>query len=170
MKLPRTLAAVSLSVGLALTLSACAGQDQDGTAAHRLSVWVKGTTLGEYIGTLSASTMPSVPQDVPNGTGALHGACGALLLDDAQQANDELPSPDSQVTTWLTKAYGLEGTAANQCYNAGVTNRALLTQAERNMIRAQALYTQVLTRIADIEGKPVSTTTTTDNSPGSIFG
>jgi hypothetical protein len=159
--------AVSL-VLLPLALTACAGQDQQGTAVHRITEWVKGSNLGEDIGTLIADNA-RVPKDVPNGSGAVHAACGTLLTD-AEMANGELPSPDTQVTDWLTQAYSLEGTAGNDCYNAGSTNKALLATAERDGIKAEALYTQVLVRIAQIDGRTVSTTTTTDNSQGSIFG
>jgi uncharacterized protein (DUF849 family) len=74
------------------------------------------------------------------------------------------------VTDLLTQAYNLEGTAANQCYDAGATNRTLLHQSQRNAIKAEALYNQVLERIRAIDGKTVPTTTTTNNSTGGIFG
>jgi hypothetical protein len=154
---------------LALGLTSCAGEDQRGTSAHRLSEWVKGTGLGDDIGTLVADN-ERVPKEVPNGTGAVHAGCGALVTD-AEMANDELPSPDSQVTQWLSQAYGFEGTAGTECYNAGATNPTLLAKAQRDMIRAEALYTQVLIRIAAIDGHTVSTTTTTENpADGGIFG
>jgi hypothetical protein len=133
-----------------------------------MSVWVSGTGLGEDIGTLVADNA-RVPKDVANGTGAVHAACGTLL-DDAQMANGSLPSPDPQVTDLLTQAYNLEGTAANQCYDAGATNRMLLHQSQRNAIKAEALYNQVLERIRAIDGRTVPTTTTTNNSTGGIFG
>ncbi len=154
--------------GCALTLTSCAGADQEGSAAHRMSVWVSGTSFGEDIGTLLADNA-RVPKDVANGTGAVHAACGTLL-NDAEMANTNLPSPDPDVTDLLTQAYGLEGTAANDCYNAGATNKKLLTQSEHDAIKAEALYDQVLQRIRQIDGRTPSTTTTTDNSTGSIFG
>jgi hypothetical protein len=154
--------------GCALTLTSCAGADQQGSSAHRLSVWVSGTTLGQDIGTLLADNA-RVPEDVANGTGAVHAACGTLL-NDAEMANTNLPSPDPEVTALLTKAYGLEGTAANQCFDAGATNKKLLAQSEHNAIKAEALYDQALQRIRQIIGRAVSTTTTTENSTGGIFG
>jgi hypothetical protein len=157
-----------LLTGCALTLTSCAGADQEGTAAHRMSVWVDGTGLGEDVGTLVADNA-RIAKDVPNGTGAVHAAC-ATLLNDAEMANTNLPSPDPDVTDLLTKAYGFEGTAANQCYDAGVSDTKLLVQSERNTIKAEALYQQALQRIRQIDGRTVSTTTTTDNSSGSIFG
>jgi hypothetical protein len=165
----RTLAtSLVLMTGCALTLTSCAGADQQGSTAHRMSVWVSGTSLGQDIGTLVADNA-RVPEDVANGTGAVHAACGTLL-NDAEMANTNLPSPDPEVTALLTKAYGLEGTAANQCFDAGATNKKLLAQSEHNSIKAEALYDQALQRIRQIIGRTVSTTTTTDNSTGGIFG
>jgi hypothetical protein len=157
-----------LMTGCALTLTSCAGADQEGSASHRMSVWVSGTSLGEDIGTLIADNA-RIAKDVPNGTGAVHAAC-ATMLNDAEMANTNLPSPDPDVTALLTKAYNDEGTAANQCYSAGATNKSLLAQSSRNAIKAEAIYQQVLQRIRQIDGRTPSTTTTTDNSSGSIFG
>jgi hypothetical protein len=166
----RVAAGLGLIVVAALTLTACAGEDQMGSSAHRMSVWVGGTGFGQDIATLIADNA-RVPKDVANGTGAVHAAC-STLLNDAQMANGSLPSPDSQVTDLLTEAYNLEGTAANECYDAGATNRSLLHQSERNSIKAEALYNQVLQRIRVVDGKTPSTTTTTGNSgnSGGIFG
>jgi hypothetical protein len=161
-----------LMTGCALTLSSCAGADQRGSAPHRMSVWVSGTSLGEDIGTLIADNA-RVPEDVANGTGAVHAACGTLL-NDAEMANSNLPSPDPEVTDLLTKAYGLEGTAANQCFDAGATNKSLLARSARNAIKAEALYQEALQRIRQIDGKAPVTTTTSGNSGnsgiGGIFG
>lgn len=159
---------VVLMLGSALTLTSCAGADQQGDAAHRMSVWVSGTSLGADIGTLIADNA-RVPKVAPNGSGALHAAC-STMLNDAEMANTELPSPDPDVTDLLTQAYGLEGTAANACYDAGGAHTKLLTESVRDSIKAEALYNEVLQRIRQIDGKVVSTTTTTDNTTGGIFG
>jgi len=164
----RAIFVLPLTAVIVLGLASCAGEDQQGSPAHRMSVWASGTGLGGDIGTLIADN-GRVPRDVANGTGAVHAACGTLL-NDAEMANGSLPSPDPDVTDLLTQAYNLEGTAANECYDAGATNRTLLHQSERNAIRAEALFNQVLQRIRAIDGKTVSTTTTTDNSGGGIFG
>ena len=151
-----------------VTAASCAGQDQIGSASHRMSVWVKGTGLGEDIGTLMADNA-RVPEDVKNGTGAVHAGCGAME-DDADMANDELPTPDGEVTDWLSTAYGLEGTAATECYNAGSMNEKLLAESARNAKKAEALFSRALIRIQSIDGRIPATTTTTDNGPISIFG
>jgi hypothetical protein len=164
--------ALALGLGLVLTasvaLTSCAGADQQGSAAHRMSVWVKGTGFGQDIGTLVADNA-RVPKVVPNGTGAVHAACDTMVTD-AAMANSELPSPDPEVTDLLTQAYGLEGAAGNQCYDAGATDKTLLAKSARNAIKAEALYGQVLQRIRQIDGRTVATTTTTENGTGGIFG
>jgi len=164
---PRVLVVAMVGL-LAVGAASCAGEDQTGSISHRLREWVSGTTLGEDIGTLVADNA-RVPKTVPNGTGAVHGACGALE-DDAEQFNSSLPSPDYDVTLWLTEAYGDEGTVATECYNAGSTNKALLAKSYKEAAKADALYLKVMARIRSLDGLPVSTTTTTDNNPISIFG
>jgi hypothetical protein len=164
----RRLLSAVLVVLVGVGAASCAGEDQRGSAAHRMTEWVKGTGLGEDIGTLAADNA-RLPKVIPNGTTAVHGACGTML-DDAEMANGELPTPDAEVTKWLSTAYNLEGTAANQCYNAGSTNKPLLAKAEKETVEAQALYSRVLIRIDSIDGQEPSTTTTTENGPVSIFG
>jgi hypothetical protein len=135
-----------------------------------MSVWVNGTNFGADIGTLVADNA-RIAKVVPNGSGAVHAACGTLVTD-AEMANTELPSPDPEVTDLLTQAYGLEGTAGNECYDAGSTNKKLLSQSARDAIKAEAIYNEVLQRIRAIDGKVPVTTTTTGNSgnSGGIFG
>ncbi len=167
---PRRLAVVLATAACsALVLSACAGADQQGSAAHRMSVWVSGTGLGQSIGTLVADNA-RVAKVIANGPGAVHAACGTIV-NDAEMANSNLPSPDPQVTDLLTQAYGLEGVAGNECYDAGVGNKELMARSHRDAIKAEALFDQALQRIREIDGEPVSTTTTTDNNAGGgIFG
>jgi hypothetical protein len=164
------LASLALTSATAVTLTSCAGEDQRGSPAHRMSVWVSGTNLGEDIGTLVADNA-RIAKVVPNGSGAVHAACGTLVTD-AEMANTELPSPDPEVTDLLTKAYGLEGTAGNECYDAGSTNKKLLAKSARDAIKAEALSNEALQRIRAIDGKAPATTTTVGNSgnSGGIFG
>jgi hypothetical protein len=161
---------VLLTGASSVALSSCAGEDQMGSPAHRMSVWVSGTSLGQDIGTLIADNA-RIPKVVANGAGALHAAC-STMLNDAEAANTELPSPDSEVTNVLTQAYSLEGTAANDCYDSGSSNTQLLAESRRDTIKAEALFNQVLQRIRVIDGQVPSTTTTIGHSgnSGGIFG
>lgn len=158
----------ALLAAFGVVAASCAGADQVGSAGHRMSVWVTQTGLGQDIGTLVADNA-RIPKDVVNGTGAVHAACGTLLTD-AEKANGQLPAPDAQVTDWLSTAYGLEGSAGNDCYNAGSANKKLLAQSARETAKAEALFSRALIRIQSIDGRVPSTTTTTNNGPINIFG
>ena len=118
------LVSLVLVLAAALALSSCAGADQEGSPAHRMSVWVNGTGFGEDIGTLVADNA-RIAKVAPNGAGALHAAC-STMINDAEMANSSLPSPDPTVTDLLTQAYGLEGTAGNDCYNGATDHEQLV--------------------------------------------
>ncbi len=165
------LVSLVLVLAAALALSSCAGADQRGSLAHRMSVWVNGTGFGEDIGTLAADNA-RIAKVAPNGAGALHAAC-STMINDAEMANSSLPSPDPTVTDLLTQAYGLEGTAGNDCYN-GASDHAQLVKSEREGIKADALYQEAIQRIRAVDGQAPVTTTTSGNTGnsgiGGIFG
>jgi hypothetical protein len=163
----RRLLTAALIFVLGIGVASCAGEDQEGTAAHQVSVWVDSTGFGEDIGTLVADNARIAKEKT---TPAMHNACGTMEVD-ADTANQELPIHGApQVSEWLSTAYGLEGTAATECYKAGVTNQKLLAKAERDLTKAQTFFSRALIAIQSIDGRLPTTTTTTDNTPGNIFG
>jgi hypothetical protein len=163
----RRIVTAGLLVLIGVGAASCAGEDQTGSPSHQVSEWVDNTSFGQDIGTLVGDNA-LIPQEKT--TGAMHAACGAMNLD-AETANSQLPIHGApQVTDWLSTAYGLEGTASTECYDAGVTNPTLLAEAEKDTKKAQALFTRALIAIQSIDGRLPSTTTTTDNGPINIFG
>jgi hypothetical protein len=169
-RLTRRIALAAVTVLGAVTLAACAGPDEQGSASQRMKAWSSSTEFGGSIATLRADSA-RIAQVVADrsGTGAIHADC-ALLLQDAGAANDNLPTPDTTVTNQLSNAYADEGSAANDCYNAGTTNAKLLARSARERAQADALLAQALERVQSITGTTISTTTTTDPGSGSIFG
>ena len=85
MRRPFLIAFVVSSPRSALTLTSCAGADQQGDAAHRMSAWVSGTSLGGDIGTLIADNA-RVSKIAPNGA----GRPARRLQHDAQRRGDGL--------------------------------------------------------------------------------
>jgi hypothetical protein len=163
----RRILTATLILVLGIGAASCAGEDQEGSASHQVSTWVKNTGFGEDIGTLDADNARIAKETT---TPAMHNACGTMELD-ADTANQELPiHNEPQISDWLSDAYGLEGAAATECYDAGVTNKALLAKAEENVTKAQRLFSRALIAIQSIDGRLPTTTTTTDNTPGNIFG
>lgn len=135
-----------------------------GTPAQQLSSWVESAGLGQTIGTLEADNRHVA--DVISGhkgTSAVHTVC-AVLANDAQTANDQLPTPDTAVSQALARAYTFEYDAGEACYHAGASNGPLLTQSARYRAEAASEISSALGRIRAVTGKTLSTTTTT--SPG----
>jgi hypothetical protein len=141
-----------------------------GTPRQQVSGWVRSTGFGAVVGTLGADNARVARVIAQHrGTGAIHTDC-AVLLQDAQAANANLPAPDSVLTNQLAAAYGAEGDAANDCYSAGATNAALLGRSAGERVRAQALLAAALDRVRVLTGVTPPTTTTVPSGAGGIFG
>ena len=137
------------------------GRAPSGTPSEQLASWVSGTNLGQAIGTLvDDGRNVSRALAARQSTTSIHTVC-AVLSNEAQTANQDLPSPDVQLTDTLARAYALEYDAGQACYRAGATGTALLAESARDRAKAEALLRQVLGDVRRITGHPVSTTTTT---------
>lgn len=154
----------------ALVLGGCSGPYQTGSPAQRMNAWVNDTGFGQQIGTLTADNQRITEViHLKHGTGAIHADC-SLLVSDAETANGNLPTPNHQVSLLLYNAYGLEGEAGTNCYNAGSTNQALLAKSKAERAKAMIEIQSSLKMIEQIMKSTVSTTTTTNPNSGSIFG
>ncbi len=163
---------VGLAVVVAVGVAAFASygfRSAGGTPAQQLAAWVKRYDLGSSIGTLTADNA-NVRRVVQRhgGTLALHTVCGVLTTD-AESANGNLQTPDTDVTQWLAQAYNDEYQAGIDCYDGG-SNPALLTKAATYQNQAEVLFRRVLIRIQALTGLSLSTTTTTSAGGGGLFG
>jgi hypothetical protein len=162
---------VVVAVGVVAFVSYGHGAGSGSSPGQRLASWASSTGLGQDIGTMEgdASHVRETLAD-HEGTGDVHTVCAAMA-NDAQTFNDELPSPDAEVTQLLARAYGLEYDAAEACYRAGATNRALLAQSARDRKRATSLFDRVVHEVRSVTGSAFSTTTTTvaDETSTSLF-
>jgi hypothetical protein len=164
-----------LIVGLALVLAAGVAafasyglRGAGGSPSQQLRAWVQQYDLGSSLGTLTGDNA-SVDKVVAQHGGVLdfHTVCGVLTTD-AESANGNLPTPDTDVTQWLAQAYDLEYQAGLDCYDSA-GNSALQAKSARGRSQAQVLFDRVLIRIRALSGLVVPTTTTT--SPGgTLFG
>jgi hypothetical protein len=159
-------------VALAVVAFVAAGGRHGGaTPREQLSAWVTGTGLGQDLGALHQDGI-DVEEVLSHhrGTGALHTACSVLSVT-AASAHSNLPSPDTEVTQLLARAYTLEYDAGNDCYDAGATGTALLRRSADDRSEAQRIVDEVLARIRAVTGLTVPTTTTTQPTTGTgIFG
>lgn len=158
--------AIVVLLGVAVVAFVVVGsRGPSGPPSQKLQSWVQSANLGQAIGTLTGDNRNveralAAHQD----TTSIHTVC-AVLANEAQTANQNLPSPDTAVTDTLAKAFVLEYDAGEACYKAGATGTGLLAQSARDRAKAEQLFAAVLHRVRRITGKPVATTTTT--TPGS---
>lgn len=153
------LVAVALAVAVVAFVAYGHGSSAS-TPAQRLTAWASSTDLGQAIGTLEGDGSHVVAAVAEHKAAAVRTVCAAMA-NDAQTANDNLPSPDATVTTLLARAYGLEYDAAEACYRAGTADAALLGASARDRSRAAALFGAVQRRLRSVTGTTVPTTTTT---------
>ncbi len=111
----RVAVTVSSIALLALVLGACAGPDETGTMAQRVSAWASSTGFTGEIGTISAD-IDRVARVAAHGSpGAIRADC-AVLSSDTAEAHQNLPTPDQGLTETLVRAYGEASNAAEDCY------------------------------------------------------
>jgi hypothetical protein len=153
-----TLAVMSLA---SVVLVGCAGQEQSGTPAHEVSVWVAGAGAGASIGTVEVD-MKNVDlafsQHDPSGE--IRSVC-ALLASDAGIGNGNLPTPDQELSNELSTAYATAYDAGTDCYKGAGSNSKLLATSAAERTRTNSQLTTALDRIAAVTGHAPSTTTTT---------
>lgn len=141
-------------------LAGCAGQEQSGTPAHRISTWVSGTGAGSAIGTLEIDTRhidQALARHDP--VGVVRTIC-AVLASDGRTAYGTLPTPDSALTNDLAAAYQDAYLAGSTCYSAG-NNASLLRKSANERAAVVAKLATAIERISSVTGQVPSTTTTT---------
>jgi hypothetical protein len=157
-------ATVVVAIAVPLLLTACAGAEQSGTPAHRVSTWVSGAGAGPSIGAIESDNA-TIDRALAKhrAAGVIRTAC-ALLSNDATAGNSNLPTPDNQLTTALENAYQVEYSAGNNCYSGAAGNASLLRRSADERRQGAADLAQAVQRITAVTGQVPSTTTTT--SPG----
>jgi hypothetical protein len=143
-----------------LALAGCAGQEQSGTPAHRVDVWVRAGGGGTSIGTVEVDNR-NVGHVIAthNASTAVKEAC-ALLTNDAETAIGNLPTPDGQITTDLNRAYEKGAAAGDDCYQGAAGESSLLRRSATERAALLPLLTVALARIRAVTGHSPSTSTT----------
>lgn len=130
-----------------------------------MSAWVSSATFGETVGTLQGDD-GQIAKAVSDHAAPdlLHTLCAGLETD-VSNADGNLPSPDGQVTDYLSEAYHDEQAAAQSCFQGATGSASLLTQSAEERGHAQALISAAFARVIEITGAvPVTTTTTSSGA------
>jgi len=145
----RALAVAVVAAGLAL--AGCGGAQSPGSA---LSSWTSSSQLANAAGTLlndSGAVRDAIHQH--RAASVVKTVCAELLLD-AQGANNELPTPDAQLTGLLSGAYDQFAKAASRCYAASGTPVAL-SRADAIRVGALGLLVAAVLRAEAVLGRPL---------------
>jgi hypothetical protein len=99
-------------------LSACGSV----SASTAMSNWTSKSSFSATSLTLRVDAAHSTKalNDPTETALVLHTVCSVMGVD-VLSANNDLPTPDSQATTLLSKAYGNLGAGALECYRASTT-------------------------------------------------
>ena len=162
-------ALVTGSLALAVVLGGCAGQEQSGTPAQRVSTWMRQGGGGSGIGNVEVDARNvDLALSQHNRPAAIKEVC-ALLSNDAQAAIGNLPSPDEQLTTALDTAYQVAAAAGSDCYNGASGNTGLLERSAAERARLATLLDAAVQRVTEVTGQTPTTDTTVPPVGGDPF-
>ena len=158
--------------GLVPALAGCAGQEQSGSPASRVSTWVDGSGAGGSIGAVGDDLRTvGTALDEHQSAGVLRTLC-AVLGTDALAGNDSLVTPDQQLTDDLSSAYDAAYAAGEDCYRGAGGDARSEAGFTAQRARATAGLAAAMARIRTVTGQVPSTTTTTapPGTTGDPFG
>jgi hypothetical protein len=139
----------ALLLALGIVLGACSNQS---TTAQRVTSWVGSTGLDADIAQIRTDAANVAKIEKIGSPGAIRTNCAVLDLD-TENANQNLPSPDQELTTDLTNAYVAEIQAAQDCFHGAGKNATLLARGRIAQLAANADLTTALDLLAQLTGK-----------------
>ncbi len=158
-----------LAVVTVATLGGCAGQEQSGTPAQRVTTWMNGGG-GSGIGNVEvASRNVDLAIGKHNSAAAIREVC-ALLSNEAQSAIGNLPAPDEQLTNELNSAYMDATAAGDDCYNGASGDARLLARSAAERTKLVDLLATAVQHVESVTGHTPTTATTAPQGNGDPFG
>jgi len=131
---------LTVVAGLGFVLGSCSDQS---TTAQRVTSWVGSSGLDADIAQIRTDASNVARIEKVGSPGAIRTNCAVLDLD-TENANQNLPSPDQQLTTDLSDAYGAEIQAAQDCYHGAGKSKTLI---DRGQIAQQAADSDLTTAL-----------------------
>jgi hypothetical protein len=144
----RTGAAAGL-VGAALLLTACGSPTN--TTSQRVSAWVSSTALVADINQVKTDAANVEKVEGLGNPGAIRTNCAVLDLD-TETANQNLPSPDQQLTQELSDAYTAEIQAAQDCYHGAGKSKELIARGQIAQTAANADIAESFSLVTQLTG------------------
>ena len=161
-------AALVAVVATAVLLAGCAGQEQSGSPAQRVSTWVNGGG-GSGIGNVEVDARNvELAFAKHNAPAAIREVCD-LLSNDAQTGIGNLPAPDDTLTNELNTAYMDATAAGDDCYNGASGNTKLLARSAAERAKLVTLLATAISHIESVTGQTPTTNTTAPQGDSDPF-
>ena len=143
---PGTVAALAFGV----LLVGCGGPYAGATLGAQVQSWMRATGFASALGTLGADAHRITTVEARRDAKALHTDCD-VLVDDALNANQQLPAPDSELTGLLSDAYAAAAQAGRRCATVALDDTAALAGVHTQLGHAASQYIRAQARIDVVE-------------------
>jgi hypothetical protein len=141
-------AAAALACGVLVV--GCGSPYAGATVGAQVQSWIRATGFAAALGTLRADARRITTVETRRDTKALHTDCD-VLVDDALNANQQLPAPDSELTGLLSDAYAAAAQAGRRCATVAADDTTALAGVHTQLGRAAAGYIKAQARIDVVE-------------------
>jgi hypothetical protein len=143
-----TRAVAALACGLLLV--GCGSAHPGATVGAQVQSWVRASGFAAALGTLRADARRIGTVEERRDTKALHTDCD-VLVDDALGANQQLPTPDAELTRLLAAAYASAASAGRRCSGVAGHDSAGLAPVNAGLAQAQSGYVKAEARVDAVE-------------------
>lgn len=138
---------------MALLLCACAAADMSGSLPDRVRAWSSGADLRGTESTLADDVRRIHLAIGQNDPIVLKTECAAFIAD-VRTAIGNLPSPDTELTDYLNRAYNAYAQAASDCYEgASSSDRGKVASAVHQLNVGDGYMHGAESRVATITGR-----------------
>jgi hypothetical protein len=145
------LSTLAIAFGVAVLLCSCSSSSD---TAQKVDSWVSSTGLSAGIAQIRSDATNVGKVERTMNPGAIRTDCAALDLD-TESANQNLPSPDDQLTTELSDAYSAEIQAAQDCFRGAGKSESLIARGQIAQSAADSDISEALSLVEQLTGKPV---------------
>jgi hypothetical protein len=137
--------------GVSVVLASCGSTSS--TTAQRVTSWSSSSGLTADISQIRADAANVAKVESIGNPGAIRTNCAVLDLD-TENANQNLPSPDQQLTMELSDAYAAEIQAAQDCFHGAGKSKTLISRGKIAQSAAYADINQAMALVAQLTGAP----------------
>jgi hypothetical protein len=122
------------------------------TTSQRVSSWVSSSALVADIAQIRTDAANVSKVEGLGNPGAIRTNCAVLDLD-TENANQNLPSPDQQLSNELTDAYTAEIQAAQDCFHGAGKSKEMIARGQIAQAAANSDLAESLSLVTQLTGK-----------------